>query len=129
MSRVKIAVNARRVAIGDLRHSVQLLTRAIRAPGLSATNFAEQFTTVARLRAGISTSSGKVFFDGVNTDIPVTHILFLRFRADVDTESWFLLKSGSRVRVLAVENLDEANQWLKLTCTERGPDSVAAARA
>lgn len=115
--------------IGDLTQQVRLLARAIQPPVAGATDFSERFTEVAKPWADVRTTQGTTFFDGTTQDIPVTHRVFMRFRADVDTESWIELRGGSRLRVLRAEDLEDRGEWLKLTCTEKGPDSIKAAHA
>ena len=129
-SRAYLQKPIRTPCIGDLRDQVRLLRRAIQPPLGSATDFEEAFTEVAKPWADIRTTQGVAFFDGVSgVDIPVTHVIYLRLRSDIDTETWVELPSGTRLRVLRAEDPEELGNWLKLTCTERGPDNLRSARA
>jgi len=116
--------------IGDLKHRVKLLRRVIQPPAQGETDFAERFTEFARPPAKVITpGSGSTFYDGVGNAITVSHEITMRWRSDVDTETWVELGSGDRLRVLSHQNVNETDEWLRLVCSLRGPDSVAAAQA
>ena len=90
----------------------------------------ETFTSLGTDRAIIKTVSGVTVFDATNIERAVTHRLCLVYRADIDTEVW-VQKVGSttRLRILTVENVCEADEELVLMCTERGEDSKVVNRA
>lgn len=125
-----LRVPKRTPTIGDMDHTVRILKREIQPPGTGLTEAEEKFTLVERVQAMVETKNGVAFFAGVNIgDIPISHAISIRFRKGVNRETWVELRSGSRVRVLNVQNYGERDEFLFLTCTERGPDEVAAARA
>jgi SPP1 family predicted phage head-tail adaptor len=120
--------NMRRVCVGDLNKLITLQARAISPPSFSSTDFDETFTNGDDVWAAVNTVAGKTFFDGVNTDITITHEIFIRFDASVTSETWIEM-DDRRIDILDTENLDERDEWLKLICTERGPDNVEATKA
>ncbi len=119
----------RQPCIGDMTMKVRLLLRELQPPSPGETDFSEKFTEFAAPFAKVVTRSGKTFWDGVNqADVAVTHELDLYWRDDVDTGTWLLLSNGNRLRVLAVDGLDERGQFMRLTCTDRGLEDKAAAQ-
>lgn len=120
----------RQLCAGDLRHTIRILSRDLTPPAAGSTVHTEEFREVVRRPARVDTVSGKTFFDEMsNNDIQITHKIWIRFRDDVDTQTWLELKNGSRLRVLDTENLDERGEWLGMTCTDRGPGTIEAARS
>ncbi len=125
---VRIRRKKRKVCIGDLTDEIILQNRNITPPPFGSADFDESFTTIATVFAAINTVSGKTFFDGVNSDINITHEIYIMFDATVTAETWIEFKNR-RIDILRVENLEERDEWLKLICTERGPNTLNATKA
>lgn len=119
----------RRYTIGDLDTRVILRDRAIQAPVASSTDFDELFSTGAGVWAKVSTPDGKTQFDGVETDVNVTHVVGIRWKRDVTTETWIELPGGRRLDVVTMQNLEERNQWLQLMCRERADRFTEAGKS
>lgn len=128
----KIRKKKRQYCVGDLRDTIDLLDRNITAPTeFSSVDYDEEFQTTipgAGLPAAINTVTGKTFFDGVNTETPITHTVGIRFQENVTAENWVLFDSR-RLDILKVENLDERSLWLELTCVDRGLATKEASKA
>lgn len=117
----------RKLCIGDLKDEIILQNRAITAPVFGSSDFDETFTNIVTVWALINTVSGKTFFDGVNTDINITHEIYIVYDATVTAETWVELKSR-RIDILRVENLEERDEYLKLICTDRGLNTINATK-
>lgn len=111
----------RQLCTGAMDRRIILETRDIQAPESGAVDFTEGFTAPASVWADIQTPRGKTFFDGVNTDTPITHMIGINFDASVSaTKTWVKLENGNRLRILAAEDLDNRSDFMMLTCTDRG---------
>ena len=107
--------------------TVTLQDRDIQAPIGGSPDFDLQFSAGEPWTCIIKTPRGKTLFDGVGTDRPITHELCGPYLAGVTAETWVLLEDGRRLDILDVENCCEANERLKLRCTERGTGEAAKA--
>lgn len=125
----KIKRKKRQACIGGMNDRIVLQGRAIKPPIFGDPDFDETFTDNSTVWATINTVTGKTFFDGVNTDIPITHSIIIEFDTTVTTEIWIELEDGRRVDILSVENLDERSEFMRLTCTDRGNKTVEATKA
>ena len=113
-----------------LAHSnktVILQNRDIEPPLFGSSNFDETFSGDSDpLPAIVKTPRGKTFFDGVGTDVNITHEIVIAFIEGVSAETWVLFK-GRRIDILEVENCCEDDEVLILTCTDRGTGEAAKA--
>lgn len=120
----------RKVCIGDLDTLVKLLNRALTAPltGVDASETFTDFQADPNVYSLMETVSGKTFFDGIATDINVTHNIYILFITGVTAETWIEF-DNRRFDVLDVEDLDERHEFLKLVCNDRGEKTKAASGA
>ena len=120
---VRIRKKKRRVCVGDMKDAITLQSREITAPLFNIVDFDENFQTldplVPEVLALIETVNGKVFFDGVNTETPVTHHIYISFQQAVTAEVWILFENR-RFDILRVEDFEERHEIMKLVCVERG---------
>ena len=123
----KIQIRKRQVCIGNMRDRIVLNTRSIKAPSFDTVDFDETFVATKTVFAGVETQTGKTFFDGVETETPISHIIYIRFDSSVTAETWITFKSR-RFDILKVENLDERDEYMKLTCSDRGLESREASK-
>jgi SPP1 family predicted phage head-tail adaptor len=124
----QITRKRRNVCIGDLDSLITIENRAIEPPDFDTVDFDETFTTgVADAWALIETVRGKTFFDGVSTEIDITHWIYINFDATVTAESWVKLDDGRRLDILRVENLDERSDFQLLECNDRGDKEASKA--
>lgn len=117
----KRRIPRRQTCVGDKNHRITLEDRNIQAPEAGSVDFAEKFENTIEVWASIETPRGKTFFDGVSTDISITHMIGINFDATVTAnQTWIELANGNRLRILAAENLEERSEEMMLTCTDRG---------
>jgi len=124
----KIKRNKRQVCIGEMDTEITLQDRAITPPVFGDPDFDENFTDTGIVWAAVNTVSGKTWFDGVNTDINITHEIYIYYDPTVTDQTWVLL-NGRRIDILNFEDLEERNEFLKLTCTDKGPAAKQANKA
>lgn len=117
----------RNVCIGDMDDRVTLENRAITAPEFEGVDFDETFTPNPPVWAMVRTVKGKTFFDGVGTEIDITHEVGINFDATVTTSTWVTLEDGRRLDILQIENLDERSDYMMLDCTDRGAKEASKA--
>jgi len=125
---VRIKRKHRKVCIGDLDSVITLQDRALTAP-VSGVDATETFTdSNTDVWAMVQTNSGETIFDGVNTDINVTHTITISFIIGITSETWITL-GLKRIDILSVENLEERDEWLVFKCTDRGTATNEATEA
>lgn len=129
MSRVNVKKRTRKVCVGDLNHLIKILPRDLVEPKFMETDFGEDFAGHWEVLAKVVTTKGATVFNGVNTDVNVTHEVYIRFDADVTAEAWVDLDDGTRLNVVFIDDLDERHEWMKLICSERGANSQEASFA
>ena len=118
----------RKVCIGDLDTLIILQSRDIEAPVFDAVDFDENFTDFPDpVWALVETAIGKSVFDGVDTDVNITHKITIRFDTTVTSETWIQFDDGRRFDVQFTENMEERNEWLLMFCTVRGLGEAAKA--
>jgi len=124
---VKIRKKKRQVCIGAMDNEIQLQDRNIIPPVFGSPDFDDNFSTTATVWAAINTVDGRTFFDGVNTETPITHVFFIRFDSTVTSETWILFDLR-RFDILKVEDFEERGEFMKLICIDRGLASAAATK-
>lgn len=124
---VKIQRRHRKPCIGDLSDEIILQNRAIAPPVFGDPDFDETFTNTATVWASIKTVAGKTFFDGVNTETLITHEILIRYDSTVTAETWIEFESR-RFDILDVDDFEERHEWMYLTCTERGSNTLDATK-
>jgi len=103
---------------------ISLQPRDIAAPIWGTPDFSEVFGAGTVVWAKIDTVTGKTFFDSVNQqDQTVTHEIYIRYDSTVTSELWILYESR-HFKILAVEDLEERHEFMKLTCVDKGASSV-----
>lgn len=101
-----------------------LQNRNIASPAFGSVDFDETFSNDQEVLGIVKTKRGKTFFDGVNTETPITHEICIQYLPGVTAETWVLFK-GRRIDILSVENCCEEDEVLILTCSERGTGEAA----
>ncbi len=109
----------RKVCLGDLNDLITLQTRDITEPLFDTVDFDENFVDLPQVYAKIKTTSGRTVFDGVDTDVNVSHEITIRFDSVVTSETWVEFE-GRRLDILRVEDLEERHEWMLLLCLDRG---------
>ena len=130
MFRQKINRPHRQICLGDLQDKIILRTRDMKAPVFGETTFTEDFERkVKDVWAAVLTTEGKEVFDGVNTGIPITHRIIIRWTPDLTSENWIELQDGRLLDIINVQNYEERNELLELLCRVRGQKSLPGNQA
>lgn len=130
MSRVIIDPPCRQVCLGSMDKIIIIHSRDMKAPAFGETNFTEDLERkVKEVWASIKTAAGKVIFDGVSTDVSVTHQIFIRHDPDITSENWIELPDTRLLRIINIQNFDESDKFMELLCNIRGPKNLGASRA
>lgn len=125
--RIIIKKKKHQICLGDLKDRIVIQDRNIKAPQ-NGPDFSEKFDRNRTRKALINTVSGKVFFDGVGKETPITHNIYFRFDKNITNENWILFKK-ERYKILQLTNLDERNKWFLAECTDRGDAAKLASGA
>ena len=128
-ARMVLRRGRRKLCVGDLRERICLQTRTLTEPAFGDAEPGEDFEGKSEVWALVKTTAGKVFFDGVNADVNLTHEIFIRYDSTVTATTWIELADGRRLDIVNVENLEERNEYLRLLCTDRGSRDKGAASA
>lgn len=122
----------REVCVGNMRDVIILQNRNITPPLFNTVDLDEDFQPIdpgtPERFAMIETVTGKTFFDGVGTETPITHIIYIRYDQLVTAETWIEFEDR-RFDILAVEDFEERHTFMKLTCTDRGLLTKEASKA
>jgi len=124
----RIDSKSRSNRIGRLDSMVVLRYRDLKAPTFGAVDFDAELSDHIELEARVRSSTGSKMFRGVAADIRITHFITIRYVEGVSDEMWIELYGGKLLDILNVENLDEQDRWLVLTCSKRGDKNLASAR-
>ena len=128
----KIKRKHRKVAIGDLSELITLQNRNIVEPLFGEPDFDEEFSGDLEVWAAVTTVNGKTFFDNVGTEgglqSDISHELFIKYESTVTAETWVIL-GLNRLDILKVEDLDGRNEFMRLTCIDRGLIAQEATKA
>jgi SPP1 family predicted phage head-tail adaptor len=110
----------RKVAVGDLRDRITLQNRDIAPPLFGDDEYSEDFEASAEVWAAVNTVAGKTVFNGVGTDVAITHEVFIRHDSRVTSETWIELADGRRLDIELPENWEERDEFMRLLCVDRG---------
>ncbi len=99
----------------EMRHYIQLqeLDQTPQADG----GYAEQYQTVASVRAKIKVVFGGRLINGVQDYERVTHNFVIRYRSDRDRWRWVLF-DGRRFSVRSASDPTENKRWLEILAEE-----------
>ena len=128
MQSAKIGSKNRQVCIGDLNTRITIHVRSVQTPVFEGIDFTEKFNPSEEVWAMVTTVAGKTLFDGINQDVALSHEIYIRYRDDVNSESWIDL-DGILLDILRTEDLDESHEFLRLFCTLRGSKELGGAQA
>ena len=111
---------------GDLRDEIILHDRDIEAPDFNTAEQSQAFTNPLTVWSSVNTVRGKEIFQGSQFIGTKTHIILIRFldTREINIENVVELK-GNYLDILAVDNLEERDEWLELSCGIRGDKTQA----
>ncbi|MCW8929395.1 MAG: phage head closure protein [Gammaproteobacteria bacterium] len=114
-----------------MRDVIKLKARSITAPLFNTVDFDEDFEEIPSLPEEVlslvETVSGVVLFDGVNTETPITHYIYVMYNPLITAEVWIEFEN-KRIDIVRVEDLDERHEFLKLFCNDQGLISKEASK-
>lgn len=117
-----------KICIGDLRHAITIERRTLlaAAPGTAEAQYS--YAVVLSPRAAIKTKAGVNEFSRVEINgQKVTHVITIRHTAIAfDIRDRVRDGKGNLYAILAIENIDERDDWLRLHCARQGSSEQAA---
>ena len=119
---VSIRKKKQKVCLGDMKDEILLQNRSIKGITDTDVDFTENFTEAATVWSMIETVQGTTTFDASNTEIVITHKIYVRFDPTVTSETWIELDSR-KFDIVTVTNLDERKEFQLLLCRERGSNT------
>jgi hypothetical protein len=117
---------------GDLRHRIQIVSRALQPANYNQTEPQELITVLYTVSAGIETLRGTSKFDGVNIDQKATHLFYIIYSSryeNLEHGNNFVKHRGKLYRLLNTTEFNEDRQFFILQCTERGDETLEANQA
>jgi len=102
---------------GDLRNEIILHDRDIEAPMFNTAEQTQEYTNPLTVWSSVNTVRGKEIFNGTQLIGIKTHIILIRFldTREITVENVVELK-GNYLDVIEVQNLEERDEWLELSC-------------
>ena len=103
--------------MGDLNEQIIIWDRSITPPLFNTSEQTQAYTNSLTIWAGVNTIRGKEIFNGTQLVGVMTHIILVRFDPARDiTEQNVVEFKGSYYDILGVQNLEERDEWLELSC-------------
>lgn len=127
MSRKALKLRRRKLCIGDLDRQVILSDREITEPSFGESDFGEEFPAPRAIFAKVQTLTGRTLWNGVDTDVVLTHEVSIWYDSSVTAETWVKLDDGTRLKVEAVDDLDSRHEFMVLACRARGTEEASKA--
>lgn len=113
----KIRRKKRSLCVGDLRDEIVIHDRDITAPLFDTAEQTQTYSNSLTVFASVNTVRGKEIFNGTQLVGVKTHNILIRFldAREITQENVVELK-GNYYDVLEVQNLEERDEWLELSC-------------
>lgn len=119
MTYVKKSAKNMLVCAGDLSKRIYVEVRTIMPPVDGGVDYSEEFTERKPLWAMVETVNGAQIFDGTNIVGQISHRFTVRWRKDLTIQSWVEYQ-GQKYKIINIENQNQRNRFLILSCTVRG---------
>ncbi len=119
---ISIRKKKQKVCLGDMKDQITLQNRDIKGITDVDVDFTEAFSEKAIVWSMIETVQGVTTFDTSNTEIVITHKIYVRFDPTVTSETWIEL-DNRKFDIVTVTNLDERKEFQLLMCRERGSNT------
>ncbi|MDX2308078.1 MAG: head-tail adaptor protein [Hyphomicrobium sp.] len=119
-----------KICAGDLRHTISIQRRALANAAPGSAEPVHTYQTVLSPRAAIKTRTGVSEWSRVEiAGERATYEMTIRWTpVAFDVRDRVRDAAGNLYRILAVENVDERDDWLKLHCARMGDEDQPAAR-
>ena len=118
-----ITIKSPYICIGSLNKKIKLKDRDIVTPNNDEMQYDEKFVDDSEVWSMVKTTNGIEIFDGTNTLGVATHIFYIRYYEGLTSE-YFIEYNNKNYRILQIENLEEDDEYLKISCTLRGDISL-----
>jgi hypothetical protein len=109
---------------GDLTAYINMIHRTLMSaePGLAEPE--HTYDTLWSTKANIKTKGGSSQFSRVEIDgTKVSHVVTIKYTSlEIDIRNRIRDGKGTLYSILAVENVDEANQWIRMYCAVAGAE-------
>ena len=118
-----------KICAGDLKNSITIERRSLDTPAPGSALPGHTYTTILTTRAKIKTKTGVSEWNQVSVgDKKSSHTITMKFTTlEFDTRDRVKDGSGNLYEILAVENIDERDNWLNLHCSRKGNETRKAA--
>lgn len=107
------------VCAGDLSKRIYVEVRTIMPPVDGGVDYSEEFTERKQIWAMVETINGAQIFDGTNIIGQISHRFTVRWRKDLTIQSWVEYQ-GQKYKIINIENQNQRNRFLILSCIVRG---------
>ena len=124
VSCVSINGRKRKICAGDLRLKIGLFNREITGNVSKTTAYNASFVGGITASAMLLTRSGAQIINGVSVTTKPTHDFYIRYKADIESTKWVIYNEVI-YDVIEVENLEERNEFLKISCIKKGTKKAA----
>jgi len=118
-----------KICAGNLRNAITIERRTLDNAAPGSAEPVHTYAVVFAARAEIKTKSGVSEFNRVEINgLRVSHAITIRHTSIAfDIRDRVRDAAGNLYTILAVENVDERDDWLKLHCAGQGSDERASA--
>jgi hypothetical protein len=117
MSCKKINIGKGKVCIGDMKHQIFVIAKAIETLPIGYTI---DFSNQTEIFAAIQTIKGTPIWDGTNVKQELTHIFYIWYGIAEVQKNYTILFNNKYYKVEDAEDLNEEHIYLKITTVERG---------
>lgn len=117
-----------KICSGALRHRVTIERRTLGASDPGSAEAGYDYAVVHSCRAEIKTKGGVSEFGKIEINgTKVSHVLTIRHtRTEIDVRDRVRDMTGNLYAILAVENVNEIGDFLKIYCARQGHEDIAA---
>ena len=117
-----------KICAGDLRTTITIERRSLDAPAPGSALPGHTYTTLFTARAKIKTKAGSSEWNQVSiAGNKSSHTITIKFTAlSFDTRDRIRDISGNLYEILAVENINERDEWLNIHCSRKGSETRKA---
>lgn len=129
---IKIRGKKTQVCMGDMRFPIEIRERTLGVPfnptdGVDV-DYTENFVILHSVFAAIDTPEGQTTFNDIGISTVISHVFYVRFLDDVNTQSWIVFENN-QYKIVKLTDFDGRKLFLKLECILRGDKDKDASSA
>ena len=121
----RINCKTKKICIGDLKYRITLQQRSIKSA--IDVDFSENYTDIASVWAHVEINNPKFIFNDINIDESVTHKFYIRYRSDIDINTW-IFYDNIRYNIISIKPTDFDKKYLVLNCNIKGDSNKEASK-